>query len=243
MLKYMYTYKRTCSLIITILVLFIAYNSAWASSESTSPNQSSESRNSDVQVNAIKDEAVNEQQNPGKWAIEIGAAVIAKDNVHSILYGQFDREDGPAGGEIYKITGYYTLKVFDWELWGSKYYPQVEIPLAITMFDENDRRPYMNYNAAIGIRWTDFPWNKILYTTIATSGGLGYFEKIPAIDILKHPDDDRSHVKFWWPFQITFALPHYKNHQIVFYDDHWSGGHIFDAGGFDSFGIGYRYIF
>ena len=239
----MRTNKRAFSLTIIVLLPFFASTVAWASSESTSSVQSSESRHNNVQVDATQNEAADEKQNPGKWAIEIGAAVISQNDVHSALYGQFDREDGPAGGEIYKITGYYTLKVFDWELWGSTYHPQVEIPLSIAIFDENARSPFMNYNAAIDVRWTDWPWNKIIYTTISTGGGLGYFEIIPLIDIIKHPDEDRSHVKFWWPFQITLALPQYKNHQIVFYSDHWSGGHIFDKGGFDAFGIGYKYIF
>lgn len=76
-----------------------------------------------------------------------------------------------------------------------------------------------------------------------TGLGLNYSEKIFLLDTLKHPGDNRSHLKFFWPLEITFALPVYKSHRLVLFNHHISGGKLFDKGGMDSFGIGYRYLF
>jgi hypothetical protein len=53
----------------------------------------------------------------------------------------------------------------------------------------------------------------------------------------------RSHLKFDWPIQFTFALPRWPQHQLVLLNDHQSGGHIFDEGGVNSVGLAYRYEF
>jgi hypothetical protein len=63
------------------------------------------------------------------------------------------------------------------------------------------------------------------------------------VDRERHPGQDRSHLKFDWPIQVTFALPRWPQHQLVLFVDHQSGGHIFDEGGVNSYGIGYRFEF
>jgi hypothetical protein len=73
--------------------------------------------------------------------------------------------------------------------------------------------------------------------------GLSYSSRVYAMDRERHPGEDRSHLKFDWPIQFTFALPKWPQHQLVIFNDHKSGGHIFDEGGVNSVGIGYRFAF
>jgi hypothetical protein len=47
-------------------------------------------------------------------------------------------------------------------------------------------------------------------------------------------------LKFNWPIQMTFALPEFPEHQLMIFIAHQSGGHIFDEGGVNSLGVGYR---
>ena len=66
--------------------------------------------------------------------------------------------------------------------------------------------------------------------------------KIDKIDqiIDRHRGEDRSNLKFSWPIQLSFALPDHEDHQLTLFISHHSGGHIFDAGGFNNIGLGYR---
>ncbi len=87
-----------------------------------------------------------------------------------------------------------------------------------------------------------FPWNRWLKTSALVGGGLSYSAQIWRIDREKHPREHRSHVKFYWPVELTLALPSLPRHQLVLFSHHQSGGTIFDEGGFDTFGIGYRLV-
>jgi hypothetical protein len=123
------------------------------------------------------------------------------------------------------------------------FHPQLESPVTLIIADERDRSPFLGYNAGIGIRWTDFPWNRHVATTAATALGLSYTEKIFAIERIRHPGRDRSHLKLYWPMQITFALPRHPRHQLILFNHHQSGGRIFDRGGMNAVGFGYRHVF
>lgn len=101
------------------------------------------------------------------------------------------------------------------------FYPQLEVFPSITRFEENSGDGYYNINFAGTLKWTDFSWNKYLYTTQATSLGLAYFERINSYDRENHVNEERSQWKFYWPIQLTLALPKFKRHQVVLYNDHW----------------------
>jgi hypothetical protein len=80
-------------------------------------------------------------------------------------------------------------------------------------------------------------------TTFETAIGLTYSHQVLAIERVRYPDRDRSHLEFYWPIQFTFAHPRHQQHRLVLFNHHHSGGHIFHRGGANSLGIAYRYVF
>jgi hypothetical protein len=176
------------------------------------------------------------------WDFEAGVAVITNNNIEDFASASFslDRVHGRNGGNIYTFTATRRLGELKWEIGGYTFTPQLEVPLTLEIVDENSRAPFLDFNASFAVRWIDFPWNKYVKTTFAMGVGLSYSEKIYLMDIERHPDEDRSNLKINWPIQWTFALPEYPEHQLMVFIAHQSGGHIFDDGGVNSLGIGYR---
>jgi len=177
------------------------------------------------------------------WSFDVGVAFITSNDLGEILTGNIDIADGPAGGEIYSLTATRRLGEFKLELWGHTFHPQVELPLTLEIVDENSRSPFVDFNASVVVRWEEFPWNHVIKTTVATGIGLSYSQHVLLMDKVLHPGTNRSHLKFNWPIQMTFALPSYPEHQLMLYIAHKSGGEVFDRGGINSVGFGYRFGF
>jgi hypothetical protein len=177
------------------------------------------------------------------WSIQAGVAVISRSDIGEIFTGGLDRAVGEAGGEVYSLMLNWTAHRFEIPCRGRKLRPQFEPYVMLALVDEKDRSIFPDYNGGVGFRWVDFPWNKWVATSIFTGIGLSYSKYVYTIDRERHPGEDRSHLKFDWPIQLTFALPRWPQHQLVLFNDHQSGGHIFDGGGVNSFGIGYRFEF
>jgi len=178
-----------------------------------------------------------------RWALGVGVAVISDNNTMEVAVGEFKVSDKDSGGKIYNINLGYVLKELSFSTVSNTYTPRLEIVSSLGFVDEHSSDLFCNFNTAFAVRWIDFPWNRFLSTTLMTGGGLNYSEKIFRLDAEKHPHDSRSHLKFFWPLELTFALPGVEHHSIVLFNHHFSGGHIMDEGGIDSFGIGYRYLF
>ncbi len=176
-----------------------------------------------------------------RWALDVGVAVITEKGMDHLFRRSGTFAEGDAGGRIWLTTLYYTLGVHRWTLRGRSYHPRSEIHLTLAAVDENARSPFIDYNAALALRWVDFPWNHRVATTFATGVGISYSDKVFAMDIQRHPDRHRTRWKFDWPLQITLASPRHPRHQLVFFNQHQSGGYIFDRGGVNSHGIAYRY--
>jgi hypothetical protein len=175
------------------------------------------------------------------WGVQFGVAVISQNNVGQIFAGE--PAEGAAAGEIYLLTLSRTVHRFQIRVGGLSLTPEVEPYVTLGLVDESERAPFPDYNGGVAIRWVDFPWNKWIKTTLFVGIGLSYSAHIYTVDYERHPGEERSHLKFDWPIQITFAIPRWPQHQFVLFNDHQSGGHIFDEGGVNSLGIGYRFEF
>ena len=181
---------------------------------------------------------------PGRnWSVQLGVAFISDNNVEEIFAGEFDRAKGDAGGQLYSLMVNWKAHRFEIPFRERTLTPQFEPYLNLTLVDENSGSLFPDYKGGVGFRWVDFPWNRWVETTFFTGIGLSYSSRIYAIDRRRHPGDERSHLKFDWPIQFTFALPQQPQHQLVIFIDHKSGGHVFDEGGVNSVGIGYRLEF
>lgn len=109
--------------------------------------------------------------------------------------------------------------------------------------DENGSDPFPVYNVAFAVRWVNFPWNDTIKTTFMMGIGLSYSEKVYEIDKERHPGEHRSNLKFDWPIQLTLAMPAHPREQVTIYIIHHSGDHVFDVGGINCIGMGYRHEF
>lgn len=178
-----------------------------------------------------------------KWAFELGTAFITSNNNTEIFFGTVNVSDGEAGGEIYTLTASRFLGEFEWRVAGEVFHPKLELPLTLEVVDENENSPFLDYNASLMVRWVDFPWADRVRMTFAMGLGLSYSSEIYAMDQKRHEGEDRSHLKFNWPIQLTLALPEHPEHQLMLFIAHQSGGHIFDEGGVNSVGLGYRFGF
>jgi len=175
-----------------------------------------------------------------RWAFEAGIAWITNNTIDDLRKGRVNIDNGPAGGEILLLTASRELGRLTLNGVTTNYLPRVEMPLSIEFVDENARDPFPAFHASIVFRWDGFPWNHLVKSSVASGIGLSYWSKIYAMDIARHPDGDRSRVKFNWPIQLTLASPARPEDQLILFVLHQSGGHIFDRGGVNSIGMGYR---
>jgi hypothetical protein len=176
-----------------------------------------------------------------RWAFGYGVAFISEDTIDRVALGKTSIADGPSGGEVHLLTAAYRLAEPTWQISNRLFKPLLEIPLTLGIVDENGRSPFLNYSASFQVRWRDFPWNRLVSTTAAMGLGLAYSEEVFLIDYQTHPTRYRSHVKFNWPIELTLALPQYPQHQLTVFIMHQSGGCMFDRGGINNFGLGYRH--
>lgn len=176
-----------------------------------------------------------------RWAFEYGVAFITSQNIEELLGGEVDFDSGPAGGQIHYFTGSYLLAEPQWHWWGNTYHPALELPLTLGIIDENGNSPFASYSASFKVRWRTFPWNNSVRTSFSMGIGLTWSEEVYAMDVQRHPNDDRSKWKFNWPIQLTLAHPSCPHHQWQLFIAHQSGGRILDRGGVNSLGFGYRF--
>ena len=177
------------------------------------------------------------------FSLQFGVANLTSRNIGEILSGDVESAEGEASGQLYSLTFSWTAHRFSIPVGERTLTPQFEPYLALTIVDEDNRSPFPDYNGGVGFRWVNFPWNDWVQTTFFMGVGFSYSSKVYTIDRLRHPEDERSHLKLDWPIQLTLAHPRWPRHQLVGYIDHQSGGHVFDSGGVNSLGIGYRFAF
>jgi hypothetical protein len=177
-----------------------------------------------------------------RWSFQGGIGFITGSTIDEI--GMFNSELGSdeAGGEIYLFQVSYKLGRLDPTLFGHQLDVDVELPLVFAVVNENRNDPFFQYNVGLTFRWKTFPWNRFVYTTIETGGGLTYSDQVLQVERERHPGRERSHLEFYWPLQVTLAHPRYRHHQLVLLLHHHSGGGLFHVGGANTLGAGYRFV-
>ena len=178
-----------------------------------------------------------------RWSLSFGVARITSNTIDELIRGKFNRASGEPSGYFYLLGTSYTLGDLDLEWAGRGYRPQVDAVAVLGLVDESGRSSFLDYNLGVTVRWKDFPWNEFLYTNFETGVGLSYSERVVAIEEFRHPGRGRSHLKFYWPIELSLAHPKHRQHQLVLLLHHQSGGRTFDRGGSNHVGIGYRYVF
>ncbi len=100
------------------------------------------------------------------------------------------------------------------------------------------------FNPYIVFRWTHFPWNRFVDTTLAAAEGVSYDTKV--IWSERRYNSDCSRFLNYLMFEITFAAPSYPRLQFLIRMHHRSGGYgLYGAGntGSNAVGAGIRYYF
>ena len=178
-----------------------------------------------------------------EWGVQIGVAFISENNIGEIFTGGLEPAEGDAGGEVYLFSLTWIAHRFEIPYRDRVFTPRFEPYLTLALVDENRGSPFPDYNGGIGFRWVDFPWDRWVDTSAFMGVGFSYSSRVFLVDRERHPGEERSHLKLDWPLQLTLAIPRWPEHQLVIFNDHHSGGHIFDQGGVNNVGIGYRLEF
>jgi hypothetical protein len=97
---------------------------------------------------------------------------------------------------------------------------------------------------ALFLRYDGFPWNNYVYTTAAICTGVNYLTDLPLAEI--QGETKTAHLLHYLAPELTFALPEYRNHELVIRYHHRSG--VFGLfwgvwGGSNVIAGGYRYHF
>lgn len=100
--------------------------------------------------------------------------------------------------------------------------------------------------AAIDFRWTDFPWNEYVRTTIALAEGGSYASQIDEEERLRANNMQGSNFLNYFSPELTLALPSLPNDELMFRFQHRSGifgliNHVFGGSSFAT--VGYRHRF
>ena len=102
----------------------------------------------------------------------------------------------------------------------------------------------VEFNLPLAIRWSKFPWNQYVSTSLAFGLGPSYATKEPAAEIDEH--DSTKQFLVYWFCEMAFGPP-YSNWAGVFRIHHRSGafGLIADRGegGSNSLAFGLKYRF
>jgi hypothetical protein len=181
-------------------------------------------------------------RNLDRWSFQAGVGFITGSSVDEIATGQTELAHGKSGGEVYLVQVSYEAAQLDPTLFGHRVALDLELPLVLGVVDEVGSQPFMQYSGGITLRWKTFPWNRWLYTNLETGIGLTYSQHVLATARERHPDREWSHLEFYWPVQLMLAHPRHRDHQLVLFLHHHSGGWIFHEGGVNTLGLGYRYV-
>ena len=85
--------------------------------------------------------------------------------------------------------------------------------------------------AALYFRWTLFPWNDWVKTSVAISTGINYASSRDLIEVIRNTNGGRgANLLHFFSPEVTFALPQYPDWDLVLRFHHRSGGRQFLLG-------------
>ncbi len=99
---------------------------------------------------------------------------------------------------------------------------------------------------ALFFRYSNFPWNRYLLTSVAFSTGLNWATGVSDVENQKARNDEGTRWMHYFAPEITFALPSHPNSELMFRFHHRSGvfGLVSPAfGGAQYATVGVRYRF
>ena len=149
---------------------------------------------------------------PRPYAFTIYGGQVYSSNFTETFYNP--------GGIDFEDTGLVALafsaRLMKWD-WGLSF--EVEGNVAKRFGNEN----YWEFNAALVARWSNFPWNDFVYTTIGIPFfGPSYSTEISEVQRDKNGGDGSHWLNFFAP-EITFSPPDNPNIALVVRFHHNSG--------------------
>lgn len=149
---------------------------------------------------------------PRPYAVTVYGGQVYSSNYTETFYNP--------GGIEFEDTGLVALalsaRLMQWD-WGLSF--EVEGNVAKRFGDED----YWEFNAALVARWSNFPWNDFVYTTIGIPFfGPSYSTEISEVQRDKNNGDGSHWLNFFAP-EITFSPPSNPNVALVVRFHHNSG--------------------
>lgn len=122
--------------------------------------------------------------------------------------------------------------------------PSVALEYESGLYKHWGDEEYWEFTQAIIGRWNYFPWNHLVYTTVAMGFGMSYTDVLPRRATENNPEV--TNLLHFQPVEVTFSLPDKPDLQLVLRLHHRSGGFGIYCPGvatYNSVGLGLRYYF
>jgi len=113
-----------------------------------------------------------------------------------------------------------------------------------TRHGSNQPRPIYEFDPYLMFRFTSFPWNDYVTTSLVIGEGASYVTAIPSLEKADHAHT--KHLLNFLMFEATFSHPQYPKWQFLTRIHHRSGAFgLYQAGntGSNDLAIGIRYLF
>lgn len=85
------------------------------------------------------------------------------------------------------------------------------------------RQDHWEFNGLVIARWSKFPWDHLIDTTVAIGNGLSYPTEVPRLERERHGPDESTRLLNYTLVEITFALPNVLDWSLVWRYHHRSG--------------------
>jgi hypothetical protein len=171
--------------------------------------------------------------------------VIAADHYTTLYYGHYTDDafgDIISGHPIKYEDSYIGVIAHAFTLFPKK--PTYQWELEGQLVKHTGEQTHWEFNFAVILRRTAFPWNQYIKTTAAIGDGLSYATVVPPIELASHTNRGATKLLNYFMVELTFAPPQSKHWSLMTRIHHRSGIYgLFDdvKGGSNLMSIGLRY--